>query len=131
MYVANILLQAFARKIVRFVGGAARQSEIAKTVENEARAIKKLCAPGAHANIVAVLGLGEVQDTAMFYFDMELCHGNLEKFINHYVTNGEGIPTSATLTIMMHVSSGVAFIHGQQEVHRDLKPRNSIHFRET
>jgi serine/threonine protein kinase len=119
-------LQLFARKIIRLFGGVAQKSEIARTVENEVRAVRKLCAPGAHPNIVAVLRHGEVTDTAMFYFDMELCQGNLQKFIDHHHRTHTQIPISATITIMKHVSNGVAYIHNQGEVHRDLKPQNSF-----
>lgn len=119
-------MQLFARKIIRLFGGVPRQSEIARTVENEVRAVRKLCAPGAHPNVVAVLRHGEVADTAMFYFDMELCQGNLQKFIDHHHRTHTQIPISATLTIMKHVSNGVAYIHNQGEVHRDLKPQNSF-----
>lgn len=106
-------------------GGATRRNELKELIKNEARAISKLCAPGAHKNLVAVFRQGEVEDTTMFYYDMELCQRNLEDFIQQYCTKEQRITMSALWDIMQQIACGVAFIHEQGEVHRDLKPRNS------
>lgn len=119
--------QLFARKIIRLFGDAQRRKEITEAIENEARAIAKLCVPGIHPNIVAVLRSGEVKDTALYYIDMELCDWNLEQFIDQHRPTSEAPFTIEQLWgIMTHIASGITFIHDEGLVHRDLKPRNGI-----
>jgi serine/threonine protein kinase len=103
--------------------------------ENEVRVIKKLCAPGAHNNIVEVLGMGElfVSQSGFYFIDMELCETNLA----HYMSNKRrpfprfvrdvtsSLKATQIWNVMTHISRGVEFIHGQKEIHRDLKPSNS------
>ena len=93
-------------------------------MRNEARAITKLWAAGAHPNVVAVLRQGAVKDTGMFYFDMEYCNSNLENYMHGFKSRGKRLPMHKVWSIMQDVASGVAYIHQQGEVHRDLKPRN-------
>lgn len=112
-------------------------------VENEVRAIKKLTGMEvrAHENIVTVLRHGPLHNSPYYFFDMSLCDFNLESYIQ-----GLWLPTSwETMypkdfghvavernprmryiwTIMFHIARGVEFIHLHNEIHRDLKPRNS------
>lgn len=99
-----------------------------KDVQNEIRAVTKLCGFGRHDNILPVLRCGKL--SASFYFlDMPLCHLNLEGWIN-----GTRIPRHEKSSfmgeiwkIMRDVTNGLSFIHSENEVHRDLKPRNSIY----
>lgn len=101
---------------------------IAETIQNEVRAINKLCKPGGNRNIVAVLRQGEVRFAAFHYIDMELCDQNLEQYIYQDRTgSGEHFTMLEVWTVMVQIANGVAFIHEQGEVHRDLKPRNSIY----
>jgi serine/threonine protein kinase len=62
---------------------------------------------------------------------------NLEDYIYGNSPKQESLPrfvkTASSLVkssqiwnIMRQITSGIAFIHSHEEVHRDLKPRNSI-----
>ena len=105
------------------------------------RAIKKLCKPGANHNIVFAFEWGKLSNSPYYYIDMELCDFNLETYILRkweppmslkvpHFTNFDLLKPDQKLgqilTIMKDIANGVAFIHLQQETHRDLKPRNGI-----
>lgn len=125
--VADSFPQIFARKIIRLFGSAAIQSEIKESFGNEVRAISKLCKPGAHPNIVSVLRQGEIKDSALYYIDMDLCDATLEDFMQeHRPLSPSPITIMQILQIMGHIANGLTYIHNQGEVHRDIKPRNSI-----
>jgi serine/threonine protein kinase len=108
-------------------------------IEREARAADKLSVHG-HQNIVSVLRHGWL-DSSCYFIDMELCEMNLAAFIyqtlnwtpyvcfNHpdYLRIEEPPiwwRTSSLFRILFQISSGLMFIHQQQQVHRDLKPQN-------
>ena len=111
-------------------------------IRNEERAVLKLCGAGVHPNIVTVLRLGLLRNSPYYFFDMELCDYNLEMYIQALwkPTNLEmsSLDSSNKPTvdpeprmrfvwsIMSQIASGVGFIHNNGEIHRDLKPRNSI-----
>ena len=98
-------------------------------VRNEVRAINKLC-NGTHKNIVEVFKVGEFSDSSYLYIDMELCAMNLEEYnrrvwaVNPIQREGQGFWDAHIWSIMRQISDGLAFIHSNHEVHRDLKPRN-------
>jgi serine/threonine protein kinase len=69
------------------------------------------------------------------FFDMELCDVTLEDWIkgdwpkdleedSRYFSVNDGRLTQV-LHLAEEIINGIAFIHSQQEIHRDLKPRNS------
>ena len=110
-------------------------------IQNEIRAVEKLCSPNrAHENIVIVLRHGRLRNTPYHFFDMELCNFNLEHYIpllwepsalekiNLSSIKEFTVDLSSRIkyiwAIMSQIASGIAFIHFQKEVHRDLKPRN-------
>jgi serine/threonine protein kinase len=115
-----------------------------KDVENEVRAVNKLC-KSRHPNIVQVFQLGKLKTDGAFYFiDMELCAFTLDKYIqgadvpfldnwkdiNRRVSEGE-LPTQL-YTITDNLLDGLIFIHEHGEVHRDLSPHNgTIRLEET
>ncbi len=111
-----------------------------KDIQNETRALMKLSLAGME-NIVTILKLGKLENVGCFFFDMELCDADLETYINGKVSPalGEQINSAANIDpketlshlriiwkIMSDTCKGVSFIHENQEVHRDLKPRNSM-----
>ena len=121
-----------------------------KDVQNELRAIKKLCQDNWHPNLVSVFGHGQFFDRksqlTFFYIDMELCDFNLHdaiqnrQLLSQTITDspavGDGthatvrdmLPREQELECMMKMlsdlTSGIVFMHGLGEVHRDLKPHN-------
>lgn len=103
------------------------------------RAVAKLCNPGAHRNIVAVLEFGKLPRSYFHFLDMELCDLSLEAYIQRKWTQDvkiklshlievDELPELARLSqvgnIMHDIVAGVAFIHSHKEIHRDLKPQN-------
>ena len=123
--------KAFARKLLH-IPGADR-----KEIDREVRAITKLCGKGTHKNILSVLKFGELPNSAYYFIDMELCDLNLDTYIHRTDTPNpsESIPyfirdASADLkasqiwNIMREITAGIEFIHGQNMVHRDVKPAN-------
>lgn len=95
-------------------------------IHNEVRAVAKLCVLGANPNVVAVLRHGRLVNSPSYHLDMELCDHNLETYMK-----GEWMSISGLdrLTrggkIVTDIANGLAFIHENKEIHRDIKPRNS------
>jgi serine/threonine protein kinase len=131
-------MQGMARKLLRPFGGITQED-----IENEARAITKLCGQGQHNNIVEVLQHGKLPNSPYYFIDMELCDINLDMYIEfickpssrpdlpgHLPITGNAnaflYPDQmAIIDILRDITNGVVFIHDHQEIHRDLKPRNS------
>ena len=95
------------------------------------RVIKKLCRDG-HKNIVKVLDYGNLSGQTYGFIDMELCDLNLEEYNKCQWIRIEAthrLPAGSLeleiWNITAQIADGLAFMHRQREVHRDLKPRNS------
>ena len=111
-------------------------------LENEIRAIGKLCVGEVHKNVVTVFQHGNLPKSHYYFFDMELCNFNLENYLQRLwePTNDETMSVksqsraiirwstrmNSVLNIMSQIACGLEYIHGHNEIHRDLKPRNSI-----
>lgn len=101
------------------------------------RIVKKFAAIGGHRNIVTILCHGWLEANHIYYFDMERCVLTLESFIRHKFCEKLGLKQYFSLSIeseplsivsmwsiIIHITSGVNFIHHLGEIHRDLKPSN-------
>lgn len=120
-------------------------------VENESRAILKIYKDGtSHRNIVHVLNHGWLTSPFEYYFiDMELCDFNLHDYIYGDRTkllkclrpfpkrdildtvlvrqdDFVCVKVMNVYTIMTHIVNGLEYIHSCGQVHRDLKPKNSM-----
>jgi len=130
----------FARKLIRTAFLKPEGSLEPEDVRNEVRAVEKFCQPGGKCqNIVVVLRHGLLPNSPYYYFDMELCDFNLERFADNLWKPAAweemlgrarfDVDIDSRMKrvwgIMSHVASGVQYIHVHQEIHRDLKPENS------
>ena len=138
MYVRLTHLEkAFARKLLHIPGVDQRD------IDNEVRAIMRLCGEGNHKNIVSVLKWGELPNSPYYFIDMELCDLNLAVYIHRTDTPSlsESLPyfikdASVDLralqiwNIMRQIAKGITYIHKHDLVHRDVKPANGISYPE-
>ena len=106
---------------------------MSEEVENEIRAVAKLCQPGANRNIVFAFKWGRLIGSPYFFIDMELCDFNLETYISQrWVDRLEDrFKLPQILRIMRDITNGITFIHETKEIHRDLKPRNGNHVKDS
>ena len=106
-------------------------------IDNEIRAIIRLCVNDVSRNIVSVFNHGWLKKSPYYFIDMELCDLNLETFIySEYISgfqkifNPDSEPSKEVRVrnmwpIMLDIVHGLQFIHRHGQVHRDIKPRNS------
>jgi serine/threonine protein kinase len=103
--------------------------------------VLKLCKPGSHKNVVEVFRVGDiVAQSRYYYLDMKVFDLSLDQYLRRDWTNElsekapylagvdkspESLKTAQTQMIMQDIVNGVAFIHSQKEIHRDLKPSKS------
>lgn len=94
---------------------------------------------GQHDHIVKILGHGSLGiHTGSYFIDLEYCDINLEEYIRgstrpcfglyvYQEAQEDGHLPLIICAIMQQILSGLTFIHEKGKVHRDLKPRNSMH----
>lgn len=138
-----------ARKIIRVGLG----DVTGKDVENEVRALNKLCVADKGKLLIRVFDHGPSEESGscfeLYHIDMEYCKGNLknlwvsgdlssireilslmatESASSDSVPNFEGqlnARLSQISTLLYQIVQGLEFIHSMKSVHRDLKPENS------
>ena len=99
------------------------------SIQNELRAIRKLWT-GVNINIVKVIALGEMSNSPFYFIDIELCDLTLEQYNKAIMAAAlvqqepPRVQEARIWDIMKQVTNGLVFIHSNDEVHRDLKPRN-------
>ena len=112
----------------------------------EAETMRRLNLNGGHDNIVKFLRHGWFPDQSYFYIDLQLCDFNLEEHIRNDSAWASAVPTSDVtkskfslkdgqtsrkfdeiMDIIQQLARGVKFLHSQNAIHRDLKPRNGEH----
>jgi len=97
-------------------------------IHNEIRAIGKIC-KRRHRNVVEVVSIcKDVWEKLPAYFiQMELCDGDMDSYIRRRYALGKSIDLLEVVDVMSQVLEGLVFLHGNNEVHRDLKPKNGTH----
>jgi serine/threonine protein kinase len=106
-------------------------------VVKEVKAIKRLCGPGAHVNIVQVLNHGHLSNAPFYFIDMEFCNLNLHDYIHrkshesselrpYFIRETDSISAGQIWVIMSQITAGVEYIHQKGHIHRDIKPANGV-----
>ncbi len=98
-------------------GGDAVPAEARRRFDREAHLAARL----HHPNIVAVYEVGEIDATP--YFTMELVDGESLQAILQRMRR---VPVRAALTIARDVARALEHSHGQNLIHRDIKPGNVL-----
>ena len=104
--------------------------------KNEVAAMKTLCNK-SHTNMIQYIADGSIVSNpaeSFHFIDMELCDINLNQYINGTlnvagihglpVWNKENPDIFLITAIIQQLLSGLAFMHKEDKVHRDLDPRN-------
>lgn len=108
-------------------------------IENEARAVQKLCGAESHRNIVSVLRHGWLNAPfACYFIDMEYCTMDLQDKMGDMqpafdlwrrgstenMHRRRRMEMIEVVDIVANITAGLEYIHKHREVHRDLKPTN-------
>ncbi|XP_076825827.1 uncharacterized protein LOC143471282 isoform X3 [Clavelina lepadiformis] len=93
-----------------------------KYAESEAQTFKKICDNSfRHPNVVLYLDAIEDEDAISLY--MEMCDGDLEEWTKKGELNACNL---TALEICLHIIEGISYLHGQNIIHRDVKPSNFL-----
>ena len=105
--------------------------DLESLVEKEAGFLLEL----QHPNIVAFYGYSYTRDgrlpgsedpTAAGYLVMELMEGDLSQAIDRRSRSTGPFSISVALDIMLQIVEGMIYLHEQDIMHRDLKPKNCL-----
>lgn len=92
--------------------------EARRRFHQEIELTKSLC----HENLVSLLDHGS--SGSVFYFIMEYCSGgSIDRLMKQH---GGKLPLSDAGPLMLQSLEGLAYVHGRDVVHRDLKPQNIL-----
>ncbi len=103
------------------------RSEVADFFQREASALASV----RHEHVVRIFAFGngrpgEATHEPMF-FAMEYVDGrDLDAVLYDHLDHGAHIPAYRVLTVLRQVASGLAAVHAQGLVHRDVKPGNIV-----
>jgi serine/threonine protein kinase len=89
--------------------------------------ILSIISSGHHPNIVEVIDTWLEQNSyfTTFYIQMELCEGDLHDFLQKRYSRGNLLSSNEIWDTFRQFMNGVEYIHLQDIVHGDLKPKNS------
>ena len=88
-------------------------------MQKEVKAIKILCEPGAHVNIVQVLDHGRLSNIPYYFIDMEFCDLNLHDYIHqetslepsksipYFIREGDSASSLQIWDVMSQIAAGV------------------------
>ncbi|XP_076825835.1 serine/threonine-protein kinase/endoribonuclease IRE1-like isoform X2 [Clavelina lepadiformis] len=93
-----------------------------KYPESEAQTFKKICDNSFHHPNV-VLYLDTIEDEEAISLYMEMCDGDLEEWTKKGELNACNL---TALEMCKHIIEGIFYLHGQNIIHRDVKPSNFL-----
>uniref|UniRef100_A0A0E0LGF9 mitogen-activated protein kinase kinase kinase n=1 Tax=Oryza punctata TaxID=4537 RepID=A0A0E0LGF9_ORYPU len=107
-----------AMKEVNIIPDDAKSAESLKQLEQEIKFLSQF----KHENIVQYYGSDTIEDR--FYIYLEYVHpGSINKYVKqHYGAMTESVVRNFT----RHILRGLAFLHGQKIMHRDIKGANLL-----
>jgi serine/threonine protein kinase len=116
----TLLEREVAIKIIRRSALPPDQLEhILKRFEREAKTLARL----SHSNIVKVYDFGDYNGSPYLVLEY-LPGGTLKQRLT--ALNGEPIPWNEAIEILLPIAAALEFAHGQDMIHRDVKPSNIL-----
>lgn len=99
----------------------AARADVVEFFQREASALASV----RHEHVVRIYAFGAHDD--QMFFAMEFVDGrDLDAILFEHLEHGAHIPAYRVLTILRQVASGLAAVHQQGLIHRDVKPGNIV-----